>query len=168
MSGSYRVAPIFLIRMAGVPFEPVARLATTAVAAAARELLVRQTNFPGQDPKSNSSYPGTDHGVSDGLFRAWRKAIRTGVIPPATDPPSQAFADCAECASRLAAAEARLHPSSAASNSVSSVQALLASCTTFLPSYLVFVAEGLRERLLKQSSHDGGPLRAPQKGGPGA
>jgi hypothetical protein len=39
---SYQVAPIFLIRVAGVPFEHLERLATTATCAAARKLIVKQ------------------------------------------------------------------------------------------------------------------------------
>src|SRR5204863_5172444 len=98
-----------------------------------------------------------DPGFSGELFRAWRKAIRSGAIPPPGDPPSQAFAVCWECASRLAAAEANLTQSLEQELGVAR-QALLASTQIFLPPYLVFVAEGLRERLLKQFSHDGGPL----------
>ncbi|MFL6583719.1 MAG: hypothetical protein ACJ8KU_04305 [Chthoniobacterales bacterium] len=36
MSGSYRVAPIFVVRLAGVPFEPLEQLATPAACEAAR------------------------------------------------------------------------------------------------------------------------------------
>ncbi|MGZ5024108.1 MAG: hypothetical protein ACXWBS_04515, partial [Chthoniobacterales bacterium] len=44
---SYRVAPIFLIRAAGVPFDHLDRLATRETAAAARELLVRRKESGG-------------------------------------------------------------------------------------------------------------------------
>jgi hypothetical protein len=157
VSGSYRVAPIFLIRMAGVPFEPVARLATTATAAAARELLVKQAEFAHAKTEVEHLLYKRGHGLSEELFRAWRKAIRTGTMPPSADPPSHAFAVCWECASNLATAEASL-THSLEQELGAARQALLASARILLPPYLVFVAEGLRERLSKQSSHDGGPL----------
>jgi len=46
---SYQVAPIFLIRLAGVPFEVHERLATRDTNKAARELLVRQDESSAQD-----------------------------------------------------------------------------------------------------------------------
>ena len=143
--------------MAGVPFEPVARLATTATAAAARELLVRQAEFARAKTEVEHLLYRRGHGLSEELFRAWRKAIRTGTMPPSADPPSRAFAVCWECASNLATAEANLTHSLQQELGVAR-QALLASAQIFLPPYLVFVAEGLRERLSKQSSHDSGPL----------
>ena len=82
--------------MAGVPFEPVARLATPATAAAARELLVRQTEFARAKSEVEHRLPRRDPRFSEELFRAWRNAIRTGTIPPPGDPPSRAFAVC-EC-----------------------------------------------------------------------
>ena len=41
MPSAYRVAPLFLIRMAGVPFDVLARLATPSTAQLARELIAR-------------------------------------------------------------------------------------------------------------------------------
>ena len=56
MSGSYRVAPIFLIRMAGVPFEVLDPLGTPETAAAARELLVRRKELPEQNWRWNGFF----------------------------------------------------------------------------------------------------------------
>jgi len=139
--------------MAGVPFEPMARLATTATAAAARKLLVRRAEFASAKTEVERLLSRRGHGLSEELFRAWRKAIRTGAPPPAADHPSRAFTVCWERASNVAAAEENLtdclHQELGGAR-----QALLTSARTFLPPYLVFVAEGLRERLSKQSSHD--------------
>lgn len=143
--------------MAGVPFEPVARLATTVTAAAARELLVRQAEFKRARAEVEHLLRGRGHGLSEELFRAWRKAIRTGIMPPTADPPSHAFAVCWECASNLATAEEDL-THSLLQELGGARQTLLESTQLFLPPYLVFVAEGLRERLSKQSSHDNGAL----------
>ncbi len=46
---SYQVAPIFLIRLAGAPFEIYEQLATRDTNKAARELLVRQDKLSAQD-----------------------------------------------------------------------------------------------------------------------
>lgn len=143
--------------MAGVPFEIVARLATTATAVAARELLARQAEFVRAKTEVEHLLRRRGHGLSEELFRAWRKAIRTGTMPPAADPPSRAFAVCWECASNLATAEAQLDQSLRQELDPAR-HALLTSAQTFLPPYLVFVAEGLRERLSKQSSRDHVPL----------
>jgi hypothetical protein len=45
---SYRVAPIFVIRMAGVPFEPLEQLATSRASATARSLLAQDASPAGQ------------------------------------------------------------------------------------------------------------------------
>jgi hypothetical protein len=150
--------------MAGVPFEPVAQLATTATATAARALLVRQKEFARAKTEVEDLLHRRGHGLSEELFRAWRKAIRTGAMPPAADPPSRAFAVCWECASNLATAEAQLDQSLQQELDTAR-QALLKSAQTFLPPYLVFVAEGLRERLSKQSFYGSGALPPRRKEG---
>ncbi|HEV8185031.1 MAG TPA: hypothetical protein VGP40_03685, partial [Chthoniobacterales bacterium] len=108
---AYRFAPIFLIRMAGVPFDVVERLATTQTSERARELLVRQAEFASAKTEVERLLWSRGHGLTEELFRAWRKAIRTGTMPPAADPSSHAFALCWECASNLATAEAALKQS---------------------------------------------------------
>ena len=108
---SYRIAPIFLIRMAGVPFEFLENLATVATAAAARESLVRQTELARAKSAVEELLQSRNHGLSEKLFRAWRKAIRAGTVPPAAHWPSRVFATCWECASQVAIAEASLEDS---------------------------------------------------------
>ena len=156
---SYRVAPIFLIRMAGVPFEPMERLATTATAEAARGLLVRQEEFARAKAEVEHLLRRPGHGLSEELFRAWRKAIRSGTMPPADDPPSRAFSSCWECASNVAIAESRLEESLKHELGVARV-ALLESARTLLSPYLVF-AGGVREvlaELLRERVPESGPL----------
>ncbi len=140
--------------MAGVPFDAVEKLVTIETAALARELVVRQDEFAQARVEVEELLRHRGHGLSEDLFRAWRKAIRSGAVPPAGDAPSRAFAHCWECASQLAAAETRLEESlqrelaAARSN-------LLEAARTVLPPYLVFTSEGLRERLAKQSAATG-------------
>src|SRR2546430_16552050 len=97
--------------MAGAPFEPLEQLATTKTAALAREVVVRQKDFARAKAEVEELLRHRGHGLSEELFRAWRKAIRSGTMPPAGDAPSRAFAHCWECASQLAAVEAQLEGS---------------------------------------------------------
>ncbi|CAN5503429.1 hypothetical protein BH18VER1_BH18VER1_15880 [soil metagenome] len=146
----YEVAPIFLIRMAGVPFDVMERLATTRTSELARELLVRQEEFAASKEEVERLLWKRGHGLTEELFRAWRKAIRTGTMPPAADPSSRAFALCWERAASLASAEA-LFKASLESELATTRAALLEAARTVLPPYLVFVADELRDRLLKQT-----------------
>ena len=145
--------------MAGVPFEPVERLATTATAEAARELLVRQNEFARAKAEVEHLLRRPGHGLSEELFRAWRKAIRSGTMPPADDPPSHAFSNCWQCASNVAIAESRLEQSLKLELGEARV-ALLESARTLLSPYLVF-AGGVREvlaGLLMERAPESGPL----------
>src|SRR5437763_7239216 len=139
--------------MAGAPFEPLEQLATTKTAALAREVVVRQKDFARAKAEVERLLQRRGHGLSEELFRAWRKAIRSGTMPPAADAPSSAFAVCWQCAADLATAEAQLKQSLAHELDLAR-RALLDSAGQLLPPYLVFVAEGLRERLAKQSAFE--------------
>jgi len=143
--------------MAGVPFDVLEKLATAKTSELARELVVRQDNFAKARDEVEELLRHRGHGLSEELFRAWRKAIRSGTMPPAADSSARAFAHCWECASHLAAAEARLEESLQRELGQART-ALLEAARTVLPPYLVFTAEGLRERLAKQSSATAGAL----------
>ena len=143
--------------MAGVPFEILQNLATVATTEAAREFLVRQTEFAKAKSAVEKLLQSRKHGLSEKLFRAWRKAIRSGVMPPATDSSSSAFAICWECASSFAVAEARLKQS--LQGELPGVRkALFKAARTVLPPYLLFASAGVRERLTKQFSAVPGSL----------
>jgi hypothetical protein len=88
---SYRVAPIFLIRLAGAPFDTVERLATPVTANTVRDLLVTQEKID----------PGDEKGLAITLHDALDAARRS----------------------------------------------LLGSARTILPRYLIFGAEGMRDRI---------------------
>src|ERR1700720_936494 len=135
--------------MAGVPFEMVERLATRDASAAARDLLVRQAEFSKAKSDVENLLQSRRHALSKELFRAWRRTIRSGGMPPPPDPPSGVFAICRECASNLARAEVRFDQALRGELEIAR-QALLESARTILPAYLVFAAEGLHERLARQ------------------
>ena len=143
--------------MAGVPFDVLEKLATTKTAQLARELVVRQDDFAKAKAEVEDLLRHRGHGLSEELFRAWRKAIRSGTMPPAADQPSQAFANCWECASHLAAAEAGLEES-LRRELAQARMLVLEAARTVLPPYLVFTAGGLRERLAKQTVDPSGSL----------
>jgi hypothetical protein len=140
--------------MAGVPFDAVEKLATVETAALARELVVRQDEFAKAKAEVEDLLCHRGHGLSEELFRAWRKAIRSGTMPPTGDAPSRAFAQCWECASQLAAVEAQLEKTLQRELAAARTH-LLEAARAVLPPYLVFTAEGLRERLAKQLADSG-------------
>jgi len=140
--------------MAGVPFDVLEKLGTVETARLARELVVRQDEFAKAKAEVEKLLRHRGHGLSEELFRAWRKAIRSGSMPPAGDAPSRAFASCWECASQLAAIETQLEE--ALQHELATIRSsLLEAARTVLPPYLVFTAEGLRERLAKQTADSG-------------
>jgi hypothetical protein len=145
--------------MAGVPFEMVERLATRDASAAARDLLVRQAEFSKAKSDVENLLQSRRHDLSKELFRAWRRTIRSGAMPP-PDPPSGVFAICRECASNLASAEICFDQSLQRELEIAR-QALLQSARTVLPAYLVFASGSLREvvaELLEKSAAKSGPL----------
>ena len=71
MSAGYRVAPIFLIRMAGLPFDILTRLATQNASACARELLVRK-----KDSTRKFDSPDFDNCLKEELANARMALLR--------------------------------------------------------------------------------------------
>ncbi len=156
---NYRVAPNFVIRAAGVSFDPLAKLATSGAAAAARVLLVRQSEFEKSKVAVELLLRTRGHGLSEELLRAWRKAIRSGTMPPATDQTTSAFAICWQCAQNQAIAEASLNQAIQEEIELAR-SALLHSSRRLLPPYLLFGAGEFHERLKdpSQESRENGAL----------
>jgi hypothetical protein len=150
--------------MAGVPFDVLENLATIETARLARELVVRQDEFTKAKADVEELLRHRDHGLSKELFQAWRKAIRSGTMPPSGDAPSRAFAHCWACASGLAEAESRLEESLQRELELARV-ALLEATRTLSSRYLVFGGAGVREvlaGLLTEGADEIRPL-APRK-----
>ena len=146
--------------MAGVPFDALDRLATRETARLAREYIVRQDDFAKATAEVESVLASRRHNLSKELFRAWRKTIHSGTMPPAGDQPSQAFAHCWECASRLADVEARLEKSLERELTAARVN-LFELTRTVSSRYLVFGGAGVREMLaglLIKTPSDTSPL----------
>jgi len=132
--------------MAGVPFDHLEKLATTKTAELARELVARQDEFAQAKSEVEKLLLSRRHGLSKELFQAWRKTIRSGTMPPAADQPSQAFAHCWECASRLALVETRVEE--CLHHDLDGARLWLLELTRTVSSrYLVFAGVGVREML---------------------
>ena len=140
----YRIAPIFLIRMAGVPFEILEQLTTGETCEAARKFITAEADFSRAKSEVEQILASRKHNLSKDQFRAWRMAILHGVMPSAHDVPSSAFGACWESATRFAEAEAALDQSLQRELD-SSRRSLMQSARRYLPGYLVFAGSGLRD-----------------------
>ncbi|HET9801317.1 MAG TPA: hypothetical protein VFP82_06485, partial [Chthoniobacterales bacterium] len=157
VSSEYAVAPIFLIRIAGVPFDLLDKLATPKTVAAARNAIAAEHELSQIIPelKKIASSPATgsnrkEQRALEGAIRS-RSAERMAQIP--------AFKRWRD---RLLAT---LEPARAVGHALSeeltaSREHLREIARTILPRYLVFGDPAMRERLIKQSS---GPLPARNK-----
>jgi Lantibiotic dehydratase, N terminus len=142
----YRIAPIFLIRMAGVPFENMEKLATVKTTQAARETIAAESRFAGAKANVEELLASRKHNLSKEQFRAWRKAVRSGIMPSAADPPTAAFVACWKSAADFAAADDSFEQLLVRELD-SARQALMEAARQYLPQYLVFAASGLRDLL---------------------
>ncbi|MEP6686406.1 MAG: hypothetical protein ABJB22_06475, partial [Verrucomicrobiota bacterium] len=138
MSDAYRVAPIFLIRMAGASFETVEHLSTRATSSASRELLVRQRNFADAKEAAEKVFAHRISELSDDAFRSWRAAIRQSRIPAesTTSHPAE-FKRYADELVALTSAGANLEVCLAREVAEARTR-LLHSAREILPRYLVF------------------------------
>ena len=139
---SYRVAPIILIRMAGVPFDELSALATPATAAAARHLIAREADAAAARGVVEILLASRKHDLTKDQFRAWRKAARTGEMPPSADPATETFTAFWQAAQALATARAEFE-NLLPQELERSRAALRLSAQKYLPGYLVFAAQGV-------------------------
>jgi hypothetical protein len=137
--------------MAGVPFEAVGRLATVQTSARARELLVRQEQQAKATSIAEELLNARRQKLSKDTFRAWRRAIRSGVIPAGSD---QLPAEFSLCIRRHLEAAAALDSFGQVllEELTQARGALLEIARNVLPRYLTFAEQGLRDRLTRQSS----------------
>ncbi len=164
-NAEYCIAPVVLIRIAGAPFDNISVLATSGTAEAARTVVAKEAEFAKAISAVEQLLASRQHDLSKEQFRAWRKAIRSGVMPPAADPPSSLFAICWETAAQLAAAE-NLLDVTLQRELDHARSALGVSAQRHLPRYLIFAAKGVRELMqdqLAKRSQPNEPLLARKK-----
>src|SRR4029079_11004316 len=148
---------MFFIRMAGVPFEALENLATSAVAHAGRGLITAETEFAQAKAEFEGSLAIRKGDFSVTQVRLWRKAICSGVMAPGADPSSNAFAVCWQHRVQVAVAESVLRDALVCDLDLVR-QVLFAEARRALPSYLVVAAAGVRTRVTKQLSCFAMPL----------
>jgi hypothetical protein len=141
---AYRVAPNFLIRMAGAPFDLLDALATTQTSKAARELL----DMGAELSRSRSDVARFVRDLPKELARAWKKTIRSGAPSPA-EPATNVFENYRQLAGKMNLVRASLHER-LRRELYESRAALLRSAANILPDYLVFCEPAMRARILKE------------------
>ncbi len=158
---SYAVAPLFLIRAAGVSFEHIAQLGTPRSAAAARLLIAAQRDLSAAKRTVEELLRHRGHGLSEETFRAWRKALRTSSVPALTEQAEPRFADYLIAATQCAAAAESLERVFAEEFQAAR-DALLNSAHAVLPAYLVFAGSGAQELLALLSHWSPGAAAPPR------
>src|SRR5438045_5845669 len=103
------MAPIFLMRVAGVPFDVLDPFGTPDTFAAAHELLIRREEFAAAKLEAERLLRRRDHGMSVEAYRALRLALRAGSLPALGDVPAPRQSVAYTAAVRtVGAAESRL------------------------------------------------------------
>ncbi|MCA1658122.1 MAG: hypothetical protein LC627_02360, partial [Verrucomicrobiaceae bacterium] len=144
MSSAYRVAPVFLIRMAGVPFDVVERLGTPDSISLARRLVQGLDQRERAAADAEKFFNSREQLLTQEAYNALHLAVRTGrpVTPVPGEQQPAVFANYAESAAAVALLELELDQ--ALEREVQAARtALWAASCRFLPSYLVFSAEGV-------------------------
>src|SRR6266550_8578623 len=155
MSATYEIAPLFLIRIAGVPFDAVDGIATTSTAAAVRELIFTQDNLERTKTAAIDLLGRRDTGFTRETFHELRRAVRNN-RPLKIE--SNAPLELSDYGRALMAAEhagQRLDEILARDLEKSRL-ALLATSRRFLPAYLIFGA-GSAQQLLNSLETDLSP-----------
>ena len=143
----YRVAPLFLIRAAGVPFDILERLSTRGASGLARELLIQRGRLAASKARAGEFLGSPDCGLSAEASRASRTALRTGrwAGGPVGQPPS-AIALFLEHARVTSSLVAQLEETVARELEVARRNLAQAS-QAILPPYLLFSAGEFSDRL---------------------
>ncbi len=150
----YRVAPIFLIRAAGVPFDVLERLSTRGASALARELLRQRDRLSKSRARAEEFLGSRDCGLSAEASRSCRTTLRTGRWPNGSigqPPPAIAqFLESARVASSLA-----VQLEETLAGELEAARANLSHAgEAILPPYLLFSAGEFSDRLSGRPSGD--------------
>ena len=147
MSGSYEVAPIFLIRVAGVPFDPIERLATPETFSFARELAARRRERAKAAADAEEYFRSRERLLTEEAFRALFAAVRQKRAPAAvTGVQPAVFSNYADAVARELAAESALD--SCLEQELADGRVVLTEAARkLLPSCLIFGSSGVRDLL---------------------
>ena len=156
----YRVAPIFLIRTAGVPFDILERLATRETSALARELLRKRERLSESRARAEKFLGSRDCGLSAEASRSCRNTLRTELWPNGSfGQPPPAIAQFLESARVVSSLAGQLEETLA--RELEAARANLSHASqAILPPYLLFSAGEFGDRLSgPPSSHGSLPPR---------
>ncbi|MFL6594378.1 MAG: lantibiotic dehydratase, partial [Chthoniobacterales bacterium] len=145
------VAPLFLIRATGVPFDHLERLGTTRSSVLARQLLVRRSELFESRVRAEEFVGSRASGLSADDSRSYRALLRNpasanGATHKAPEPISQLKESATAVQALEAELEATLHEELERARA-----ALMESARSILPGYLVFGAGEFRHRLPAES-----------------
>jgi hypothetical protein len=147
VSTTYQIAPIFAIRIAGVPFEHLEKLATCGAARAARDLLHKRSELARALFGAEAFVGSRASGLSADESRRFRALLRDPALINSEKlemPP--AMSHFASTAIDVRALETALDEK--LEEELSRARAALTeSARTILPGYLVFAAGEFRDRL---------------------
>jgi len=144
---AYHIAPIFLIRMAGVPFDILEPLATPETISVARELRARNEELTKASAEAENFFRSPERLLSEQAFRALRVAVRLRRAPAGiVGPQPRVFINYADAAANVLALESKLQ-ATLERELGDARAALLKSARILLPRHLVFGVGGVRELL---------------------
>jgi hypothetical protein len=161
---SYQVAPIFLIRMAGAPFDAIEALGTEELGAISRKLVSKQREREEAKMAAEKFFSSRQRLLQPDAYRALRVAVREGRQPDevsGSQPPI--FDNYARAARAVCLLESELE--AALEKEVGRARAILIeSSQKFLPGYLLFGTEQVRGLLADQleSYWHNGEVRSPR------
>ena len=155
MSSAYEVAPIFLIRIAGVPFDSVKALATPQSSRIAHQLNLERASRDQAKVAVEKAFRSGERLLAEKDYRNLRSAIRADRPPaPVEGEKPPFFSNYAAAATRVRECEEKL--TEALEREVGHARrALLRASHTFLSDYLIFGAEAVRlfmEQLAAESA----------------
>ncbi|MDQ3198729.1 MAG: lantibiotic dehydratase family protein [Verrucomicrobiota bacterium] len=153
----YRIAPIFLIRMAGIPFESVERLTTPGTTKAAHEVHRYREETSQAKDEADQFLANSRSFMPKEQMRAYRRIIRAGLPSSTIELPDGPLEKWNKSALRLAGAEEALNDSIEQEIEAARM-ALFTAAHQYLPAYLVFAGEAVRERVFRPLAMPLGPI----------
>ena len=158
---AYRVAPIFLIRMAGVPFDVIKCLATPECIALAQDLIRQEKTLNAAIDEVEIFFQSRQQLLAKEAYHALRVAVRAR-RPPAgvTGDQPPFFLNYASLANGVAALRKRLEDSLVRETDRARTS-LMESSRAYLPRYLLFAAENVRSLLWDELNDVSGEAAKP-------
>lgn len=158
MQPAYRVTPLFLIRIAGVPFDALDSLATSKAIEVGRELIRAQKECDKVKQAAEGFFRSREQLLSPDVYRELRVAVHQD-RPPARFAEEQpaVFSDYASASGEVNRLRSELQAT--LENEVQTARgALITASREFLPLYLSFAAENIANLVLQELGRYPSPL----------